>query len=89
MSRIGKKPISVPSGVEVKCNENLVTVKGAKGTLSRQFSKELSIAVENGEVIVTRPTDDKEHRSLHGLARTLIANMIEGVTNGYSKTLII
>ena len=89
MSRIGKKPISVPSGVEVKCNENLVTVKGAKGTLSRQFSKELGIAVENGEVIVTRPTDDKEHRSLHGLARTLIANMIEGVTNGYSKTLII
>ena len=89
MSRIGKKPISVPSGVEVKCNENLVTVKGAKGTLSRQFSKELSIAVENGEVNVTRPTDDKEHRSLHGLARTLIANMIEGVTNGYSKTLII
>ena len=89
MSRIGKKPISVPSGVEVKCDENLVTVKGAKGTLSRQFSKELSIAVENGEVIVTRPTDDKEHRSLHGLARTLIANMIEGVTNGYSKTLII
>jgi len=84
-----KKPISVPSGVEVKCDENLVTVKGAKGTLSRQFSKELSIAVENGEVIVTRPTDDKEHRSLHGLARTLIANMIEGVTNGYSKTLII
>ena len=76
MSRIGKKPISVPSGVEVKCNENLVTVKGAKGTLSRQFSKELSIAVE-------------EHRSLHGLTRTLIANMIEGVTNGYSKTLII
>ena len=89
MSRIGKKPISVPSGVEVKCDENLVTVKGAKGTLSRQFSKELGIAVENGEVIVTRPTDDKEHRSLHGLARTLIANMIEGVTNGYSKTLII
>ena len=89
MSRIGKKPVSVPSGVEVKCEDNLVTVKGAKGTLSRQFSKELGIAVENGEVIVTRPTDDKEHRSLHGLTRTLIANMIEGVTNGYSKTLII
>ena len=77
MSRIGKKPVSVPSGVEVKCEDNLVTVKGAKGTLSRQFSKELGIAVENGEVIVTR------------LTRTLIANMIEGVTNGYSKTLII
>lgn len=85
MSRIGKKPVSVPSGVEVKCEDNLVTVKGAKGTLSRQFSKELGIAVENGEVIVTRPTDDKEHRSLHGLTRTLIANMIEGVTNGYPR----
>ena len=62
MSRIGKKPVSVPSGVEVKCEDNLVTVKGAKGTLSRQFSKELGIAVENGEVIVTRPTDRSEER---------------------------
>lgn len=87
MSRIGKKPVSVPSGVEVKCEDNLVTVKGAKGTLSRQFSKELGIAVENGEVIVTRPTDDKEHRSLHGLTRTLIENMVVGVTNGFSKEL--
>ena len=89
MSRIGRMPIAIPAGVEVKIDGNVVTVKGAKGTLSRQFSKELGIAVENGEVIVTRPTDDKEHRSLHGLTRTLIANMIEGVTNGYSKTLII
>ena len=87
MSRIGKKPVSVPSGVEVKCEDNLVTVKGAKGTLSRQFSKELGIAVENGEVIVTRPTDDKEHRSLHGLTRTLINNMVVGVTTGYEKKL--
>ena len=89
MSRIGKKPISVPAGVEVKCEENLVTVKGPKGTLSRQFSKELGIEVADGVVTVTRPTDDKEHRSLHGLTRTLIENMVEGVTNGYSKTLII
>ena len=87
MSRIGKKPVSVPSGVEVKCEDNLVTVKGAKGTLSRQFSKELGIAVENGEVIVTRPTDDKEHRSLHGLTRTLIHNMVVGVSEGYTKEL--
>ena len=89
MSRIGKKPISVPAGVEVKCEENLVTVKGPKGTLSRQFSKELGIEIADGVVTVTRPTDDKEHRSLHGLTRTLIENMVEGVTNGYSKTLII
>ena len=89
MSRIGKKPISVPAGVEVKCEENLVTVKGPKGTLSRQFSKELGIEIADGVVTVTRPTDDKEHRSLHGLTRTLIETMVEGVTNGYSKTLII
>ena len=84
MSRIGKKPISVPAGVEVKCEDNFVTVKGAKGTLTRQFSKELGIEVADGVVTVTRPSDDKEHRSLHGLTRTLIENMVEGVTNGYS-----
>ena len=89
MSRIGKKPISVPAGVEVKCEDNLVTVKGAKGTLSRQFSKDLGIEVQDGVVQVTRPSDDKTYRSLHGLTRTLLANMVEGVTNGYSKTLII
>lgn len=89
MSRIGKKPISVPAGVEVTCNDNLVTVKGAKGTLSRQFSKDLSIEIADGVVTVTRPSDAKDHRALHGLTRTLIANMVEGVTNGYSKTLII
>ena len=89
MSRIGKKPISVPAGVEVKCEDNFVTVKGAKGTLTKQFSKELGIEIADGVVTVTRPSDDKEHRSLHGLTRTLIENMVEGVTNGYSKTLII
>ena len=88
MSRIGKKPISVPAGVTVTC-ENHVTVKGPKGEIAKQFSPELGIAVEDGVITVTRPTDDKEHRSLHGLTRTLIANMVEGVTNGYSKTLII
>lgn len=68
---------------------NHVSVKGPKGEIAKQFSPELGIAVEDGVITVTRPTDDKEHRSLHGLTRTLIANMIEGVTNGYSKTLII
>ena len=72
-----------------KRQNNHVTVKGPKGEIAKQFSPELGIAVEDGVITVTRPTDDKEHRSLHGLTRTLIANMIEGVTNGYSKTLII
>ena len=89
MSRIGRKHIAIPAGVEVKVNGHEVTVKGPKGTLSRQFSKELGIEIADGVVTVTRPTDDKEHRSLHGLTRTLIENMVEGVTNGYSKTLII
>ena len=87
MSRIGKMPISVPAGVEIKNENNLITVKGPKGQLSRQFSQELGIEVENGTVTVTRPNDDKRLRSLHGLTRTLIHNMVEGVTNGYSKTL--
>ena len=87
MSRIGKMPITVPAGVEVKNDNNLITVKGPKGELTRQFSSELSIEVEAGVITVTRPSDDKRHRSLHGLTRTLIANMVEGVTNGYSKTL--
>ncbi len=87
MSRIGKMPISVPAGVEVKNDNNCITVKGPKGELTKQFSKELGIEVSEGVISVTRPTDDKTHRSLHGLTRTLIANMVEGVTNGYSKTL--
>ncbi len=87
MSRIGRMPITVPAGVEVKVEDNFVTVKGAKGTLSQQFSKELGIELKDGEIQVTRPSDDKKHRSLHGLTRTLIHNMIEGVVNGYSKTL--
>ncbi len=87
MSRIGKMPITVPSGVDVKVADNLVTVKGPKGTLSQQFSKELEIKLEDGTLTVARPSDDKKHRSLHGLTRTLIHNMIEGVVNGYSKTL--
>ena len=87
MSRIGKQPIVVPAGVTVTNNNNLVTVKGAKGELTKQFSKELTIDVQDGQIVVTRPTDDKEHRSLHGLTRTLINNMVTGVTTGFSKTL--
>ena len=87
MSRIGRMPISVPAGVEVKNNDNLLTVKGAKGEISKQFSKELTINVADGVITVTRPSDNKNHRALHGLTRTLINNMIIGVTEGYSKTL--
>ena len=87
MSRIGKKPITVPAGVEVKINGSEVTVKGPKGELKNTFNSDMAIAMEGNEIIVTRPSDDKEHRSLHGLTRTLIANMVEGVSNGYSKTL--
>lgn len=87
MSRIGKNPISIPAGVEVKNDNNCITVKGPKGELTKQFSKELGIEVAEGVITVTRPSDDKVHRSLHGLTRTLISNMVEGVTNGYSKAL--
>ena len=88
MSRIGNSPISVPAGVDVKVAENnLVTVKGPKGELTKKFSEELGIKVEDGVIKVTRPSEDKKHKSLHGLTRTLISNMVEGVTNGYSKTL--
>ena len=86
MSRIGKMPISVPAGVEVKNDNNTITVKGPKGELTKQFSKELNIDIADGVITVSRPSDDKKHRSLHGLTRTLIANMVEGVTNGFSKT---
>ena len=87
MSRIGRKPITVPAGVEVTIDGSAVTVKGPKGTLSGTFNSNMSI-VKDGDVInVTRPNDEKENRSLHGLTRTLIANMVEGVSNGYSKTL--
>ncbi|MBP3599500.1 MAG: 50S ribosomal protein L6 [Clostridia bacterium] len=87
MSRIGKKPITIPAGVDVKINGSEVTVKGPKGELKNTFNADMSIAVEGSEIIVTRPTDNKEHRSLHGLTRTLIANMVEGVTKGFTKEL--
>ena len=87
MSRIGRKPIAVPAGVEVKIDGSTVTVKGPKGTLTGTFNPNMTIALENGEVTVTRPDDAKENRSLHGLTRTLIANMVEGVHNGFKKEL--
>lgn len=87
MSRIGKKPIAIPAGVDVKINGSEVTVKGPKGELKNTFNADIGIAMENNEIIVTRPSDDKEHRALHGLTRTLIANMVEGVSNGYKKEL--
>jgi large subunit ribosomal protein L6 len=87
MSRIGRKPISLPKGVEFTCNNGEVTVKGPKGTLTRQFSADMQFSVEDGSLTVARPTDSKEHRSLHGLTRTLVANMVEGVSAGYTRIL--
>jgi len=88
MSRVGKLPVTIPSGVDVKVDgNNVVTVKGSKGTLVKEFHKDMIIKVENGSVIVQRPSDSKMHKSLHGLTRTLIYNMVEGVTNGYEKHL--
>lgn len=87
MSRIGLKPINVPSNVELKIDKNFVTVKGPKGTLEQQMSKSMIIEVNDGVLTVARPDDKKENRSLHGLTRTLINNMIVGVTDGYTKVL--
>lgn len=88
MSRIGKLPVAIPAGVDVKLEEgNAITVKGPKGTLSRKLVEDLTIVVENNEIVVTRPSDLKRYKALHGLTRTLIFNMVEGVTNGYSKEL--
>ena len=87
MSRIGKKPIAIPAGVEVKVDGNVVTVKGGNVTLEQSFRPEIKIEVENGEIIVSRPDDTKEMRSLHGLTRTLVSNMVTGVHTGFSKEL--
>ena len=90
MSRIGKMPIAVPAGVTVEVAENnLVTVKGPKGTLSRVFPAEISFSQEDGNIEVKRPDDQKKTRALHGLSRSLLNNMVKGVTDGFSKTLII
>ena len=88
MSRIGRHPVAIPAGVEVTIAENsYVTVKGPKGTLEKALPTEMSIKLEDGQVVVTRPNDLKKMKSLHGLTRTLINNMVVGVTDGYTKTL--
>lgn len=88
MSRIGKLPVAIPAGVEVKLEDgNVITVKGPKGTLTRKLVDDLTVEVTDTEVTVTRPSDLKRYKQLHGLTRTLIANMVEGVTNGYKKEL--
>ena len=87
MSRIGRAPITIPAGVEVKVDGSTVTAKGPKGTLTKTMHSNMTIAMEGNVITVTRPNDQKENRSLHGLTRTLIANMIEGVANGYKKEL--
>ncbi|MCD7872849.1 MAG: 50S ribosomal protein L6, partial [Clostridiales bacterium] len=87
MSRIGLKPIAVPAGVDVTINGNTVTVKGPNGTLTMDKHPNISVCMESSEINVARPNDDKENRALHGLTRALIANMVEGVTNGFKKNL--
>jgi large subunit ribosomal protein L6 len=87
VSRIGKMPISIPSGVKVEINKNVVTVKGPKGELTREFPHEMIIVQEGDQVQVSRPTDSMRHRSLHGLTRALLNNMVLGVSNGFSRKL--
>lgn len=88
MSRIGKMPIAIPKGVDVKLDsENVLTVKGQKGTLTKGFHKDMIIKIEDGTILVQRPSDEKMHKALHGLTRSLINNMVDGVTKGYEKAL--
>src|SRR5579884_627102 len=87
MSRIGRQPIPVPSGVDVQIEPELVRVKGPKGELSERVPRDIEIAAEDGRLVVRRPTDRSEHRALHGLTRSLVANMVTGVTEGYEKRL--
>ena len=87
MSRIGRKPINIPAGVEAKFENGVMTVKGAKGTLTQAIHPNMTVEINGAEINVTRPNDDKENRSLHGLTRTLIFNMIVGVSEGYKKEL--
>ena len=87
MSRIGKRPIPVPAGVTVAINGNMVKVNGPKGELSRALPADIKVAQEGAEIVVTRPWEEERHKALHGLTRTLVANMVEGVTKGFQKTL--
>ncbi|NOQ51492.1 MAG: 50S ribosomal protein L6 [Desulfuromonadaceae bacterium] len=87
MSRIGKLPVAIPAGVKITLDGNKMTVQGPKGTLSRGLHERMTIAVETGRIVVTRPTDDKQDTALHGLTRALINNMVAGVTTGFQKDL--
>ena len=87
MSRIGKKPVTLPKGVAVEVQGNTVAVKGPKGELRRTLHTEMQVALADGQVTVSRPSDEKRHKALHGLSRTLVQNMVEGVSKGFSKTL--
>ena len=87
MSRIGRKPIAIPAGVEVKLADGVATGKGPKGTLTQAIHPNMKVEVADGQILVTRPDDEKENRALHGLTRALLNNMVEGVTNGFSKQL--
>lgn len=87
MSRIGKKPLTVPQGVTVAIEGSTVTVKGPRGELRRTFHPDMGFTLDNGVLTVTRPSDEPQHRALHGLSRALVANMVEGVTQGYRKQL--
>lgn len=88
MSRIGKQPVSIPKGVDVKLDDgNVITVKGPKGSITKELNREMIIKIEDDKITVSRPSDERTHRALHGLTRTLINNMVEGVTKGYEKAL--
>lgn len=87
MSRIGRKPITVPSGVDITLNNSVITVKGPKGTLTRELHKDMKVSVEDNQILVERPSDNKLHRSLHGTTRSVVSNMVSGVTEGFTKTL--
>jgi large subunit ribosomal protein L6 len=87
MSRIGKRPVPLPTGVTAQLDGNRFTVKGPKGEISRAIHAEIAVAIEDGTVVVRRPSDENRHKALHGLTRTLIANMVDGVTKGFTKSL--
>ncbi|CAM3087777.1 50S ribosomal protein L6 [Paenibacillus sediminis] len=87
MSRIGRKPIAIPSGVNVTLDNSVITVKGPKGTLSRALHKDMKVTVEDNQIIIERPSENKLHRSLHGTTRSVVNNMVSGVTEGFSKSL--
>ncbi|WP_404330710.1 50S ribosomal protein L6 [Mesobacillus maritimus] len=87
MSRVGKKPIEIPAGVTVTNENNFLTVKGPKGELSRSFNQDIQIVIEENVITISRPTDAKEHRALHGTTRAVLANMVEGVSKGFERSL--